>query len=161
MRHLKTYTLFERVSRETKIFESLSEAKELISVINDMALDIKDKDLRVRIIPVKKNIMDLTDDSHDICFRIEAIWFMQEIQRQRFYLKKIYDELFQIIHFMEDQGWNIQYSNVAGPDGVHSVYIEDGRVIGKWSDGYSSESWEITSPINEITIGFTKSSEKK
>ena len=130
-----------------KFNESLSEAKELLSIINDMALDIKDKDLRVTTTLV-------TDDSHEIDLKIQS-----PQHKRMFHIKEINNDLFQIIHFMKDQEWNVKYSNACGPDFSHPVYLEDDKVIGKWSDGYSSESWEITSPITEIRIVFTKSDE--
>ena len=47
MKHLKTYTLFERVSKETKLFESSSE--EVKNYLKDIFLDVEDKGIEVDI----------------------------------------------------------------------------------------------------------------
>lgn len=68
MKHIKTYTLFERVSKETKIFESrFQEFKKIISDLKDLSLEFEDNNCQCKIFPddeIKLNILSLKSRGH-------------------------------------------------------------------------------------------------
>jgi hypothetical protein len=52
MKHIKSYTLYERVSKETKLFESkFDEFKYIIDTLKDICIDFEDNNCSYRIEP--------------------------------------------------------------------------------------------------------------
>ncbi len=142
MRYLKKYTLFERVSKETNMFESIDiveDYNQLISILQDLTLDIKDKDLRVDVI--KLSLLGIK-------IRIAK---NEEVYGGRFNLYDIKDEIIQIVDFMDSEGWVIDYAGVVDASGIHNVLIRDNMIINQ----YSGE--EVNYLVGEFNIKLKKS----
>ena len=153
MKHLREYKLFESKDL-SKIKRGLqSEAEDLVSILKDLALDIKDKDLNVE---VTKRSTDLKEWSiGNFGYYIHMI--IDKYDRYsiiRFNLYEIKDEIMEIVDFMDSQGWVIDGADVLDASGPHNVLIRDNMIISQ----YSGE--EVNYLISEIHIRFKKSKTK-
>ncbi len=142
MRHLKTY----------KIFES-AEVQELVSILNDMALEINDKDLSCEIVesPMSRSgfeISILIDKTND----------------EKFYSWEIEDEIINMVSFMKSQDWGVYYAYVAGTpfsdndvNNTASVDIQDDKILVNRKNFWGKlGKIKLEHQINTLGINFRK-----
>ncbi len=142
MRHLKTY----------KIFES-AEVQELVSILNDMALEINDKDLSCEIVesPMSRSgfeISILVDKTND----------------EKFYSWEIEDEIINMVSFMKSQDWGVYYAYVAGTpfsdndvNNTASVDIQDDKILVNRKNFWGKlGKIKLEHQINTLGINFRK-----
>lgn len=142
MIHLKTY----------KIFES-AEVQELVSILNDMALEINDKDLSCEIVesPMSRSgfeISILVDKTND----------------EKFYSWEIEDEIINMVSFMKSQDWGVYYAYVAGTpfsdndvNNTASVDIQDDKILVNRKNFWGKlGKIKLEHQINTLGINFRK-----
>jgi hypothetical protein len=116
MRYLKKY----------KFFESKEEIDDNISVLNDMVLDIKDKDLNVEV--KLRRIYGTNPDKFPV---LDIFIFKDDTSgNDRFTSDEIIHEITQITEFMKSEGWGINLK-VSTPYGSYDSKIEDGKIYSK------------------------------
>ena len=148
--------------------ESHRESDEIMSVLNDMILSIRDNEFHVGVFFRKNYRPTVVEFSNylDIEIAINNKSFdpnSSPMYKYRpFQLEDVKEDIFQIVEFMSGEGWSIKSVVIADnsvPLATHGinydVYIENGEIIGK--DKNSEESWVINEIIGEIRIKFTKS----
>jgi hypothetical protein len=168
MRYLKKY----------KVFESKEEIDDTISVLKDLILDIKDKDLNVEV--KLRRIYGTNPDKFPV-FENKILMVIKKpgedlpanhLNAPSFHINKLGDEIFQIIDFMYNQDWVVEVDNsyIQGcnfesksrgnlPFGVeffNHIYFKDGKVKIKENRKLSDLS-EIKYPIVDFRIQFMKS----
>ena len=127
MKHLKEYNIFE--SRDTYHLTNIIKRKrelqievdDLISILKDLTLDIKDKDIKAEIIrrPTTGHysyyiqIIISKNDQYD-----------EYSKNQSFNLTDIKDEIIQIVDFMKNNGWVVSNSSVVD-GGIYDVIVKD------------------------------------
>ena len=112
MRYLKKY----------KVFESKEEIDDTISVLKDLILDIKDKDLNVEI--KLRRIYGTNPDKFPV---LDIFIFKDDTSgNDRFKSDEIIHEITQITEFMKSEGWGINLK-VSTPYGSYDSKIEDGK----------------------------------
>lgn len=142
MRHLKTYKIFESV-----------EVQELVSILNDMALEINDKDLSCEIVesPMSRSgfeISILVDKTND----------------EKFYSWEIEDEIINMVSFMKSQDWGVYYAYVAGTpfsdndvNNTASVDIQDDKILVNRKNFWGKlGKIKLEHQINTLGINFRK-----
>ena len=143
MRHLKAY----------KIFESVDEVQELVSVLNDMALEINDKDLSCII---NKSPMSTG-------FEISIL--VEKTNDEKFYSGEIEDEIINMMSFMKSQNWGVYYAYVAGitslsENGINntaSVDIQDDKILVNRKNFWGKlGKIKLEHEINTLGINFRK-----
>ena len=134
MRYIKKYKVFE-------LREETEEVDRILSILNDMCLDIRDLDLKAYIF---YNSSDLTHT--DITLKI----FKEIDSDNRFSLKLINSEIFQIVDFLKSEGWKVKRSLVSNAGSVYESKIENGKIICLYND--KELLWEI----EKFTIEFKK-----
>jgi hypothetical protein len=134
MKYLKKYKVFE-------LREETEEVDRILSILNDMCLDIRDLDLKAYIL---YNSSDLTHT--DITLKI----FKEIDSDNRFSLKLINSEIFQIVDFLKSEGWKVKRSLVSNAGSVYESKIENGKIICLYND--KELLWEI----EKFTIEFKK-----
>jgi len=134
MKYLKKYKVFE-------LREETEEVDRILSILNDMCLDIRDLDLKAYIF---YNSSDLTHT--DITLKI----FKEIDSDNRFSLKLINSEIFQIVDFLKSEGWKVKRSLVSNAGSVYESKIENGKIICLYND--KELLWEI----EKFTIEFKK-----
>ncbi len=139
MKYLKKYKVFE-------LREETEEVDRILSILNDMCLDIRDLDLKAYIL---YNSSDLTHT--DITLIVGKMEFFKEIDSDdRFSLKLINSEIFQIVDFLKSEGWKVKRSLVSNAGSVYESKIENGKIICLYND--KELLWEI----EKFTIEFKK-----
>ena len=98
MKHIKTYTLFERVSKETKIFES-TEVDNLKEDIKDIFLELEDIGFTVNL----SNSTTLFPFGLDL-----EIMNKSGALRKEFSLKEILDSIITLTSYLNDTDYYIQ-----------------------------------------------------
>jgi pectate lyase len=131
MRYLKKYKIFETTE---------SEVDDLISILQDLTLDIKDKDLKVDVIKSGRFFNSMTLLGIKIIISKEGYG--------RFKLSDIKDEIIQIVDFMDSYDWKIDYIEVVDAAGPNNVLIHDNMIINQ----YSGE--EVNHLVGGIDIKF-------
>jgi hypothetical protein len=166
MKYLNKYKVFESMVNGKSTKEEVDDIK---SVLNDMVLDIKDKDLSVEVISwfswynENKILMVIKKPGEDLP--------ANHLNAPSFHINKLGDEIFQIIDFMYNQDWVVEVDNsyIQGcnfesksrgnlPFGVeffNHIYFKDGKVKIKENRKLSDLS-EIKYPIVDFRIQFMK-----
>lgn len=101
MKHLKPYTLFERVSQETKIFESNKDIKDRISVVDDFLSELSDNGFNVKCDSVQNGtrlIVDITK------YEGEGDSITSIDRKNQFRWRDIKDEVLRLIDLCNDNG---------------------------------------------------------
>jgi hypothetical protein len=147
MRHLKTY----------KTFESVDEVQELVSVLNDMALEINDKDLSCII-----NQSPMSMSGYSTGFEISIL--VEKTNDEKFYSGEIEDEIINMASFMKSQNWGVYYAYVAGTpfsdndvNNTASVDIQDDKILVNRKNFWGKlEKIKLEHQINTLGINFRK-----
>jgi hypothetical protein len=143
MRYLKAY----------KIFESVDEVQELVSVLNDMALEINDKDLSCEIV----------ESPMSTGFEISIL--VEKTNDEKFYSGEIEDEIINMVSFMKSQNWGVYYAYVAGitslsENGINntaSVDIQDDKILVNRKNFWGKlGKIKLEHEINTLGINFRK-----
>ena len=110
-----------------KFNESVEEIDEVVSVLNEMSFEIRDKDLYVEVYPYPRyqattnhfagRFGDLSKVK--VCLDIRK----DEEADNTFYLSDITGEISDILSFMESEGWLISQSEAINRYGGNSVTI--------------------------------------
>lgn len=145
MKHIKTYTLFERVSKETNVFESrFQEFRKLISDLKDLSLEFEDNNCQCKIFPDQLNILSPKSRGH-----LGGI-------NQPFYLEI---DVFKLVSrnqnswFDSETGQNVQMFSLS------DWFIENCREIESYmqSEGFTTKpsiryalDWENLETIDEL-----------
>jgi hypothetical protein len=115
MKHLKTYTLYERVSKETKLFESSSD--EVEEYLNNIFLDVEDKDIELEIegryistLPVPGVLKTEKLDGYKVMIGVKRN------DAKRFQLADVYDNIQMAKSYMSDEGFFIRRIRGLSPD---------------------------------------------
>jgi hypothetical protein len=151
MRHLKSYKLFE--SRPTPQSARV-EVDEIVSILNDMILEIRDKDLNTRV-ELRKNFgndfLELLQDNPFYFTSWKSHYPDIEvlIESHSFRFNDIKNDIFQIIDFIKEQGWEIKDINTEDDSGIYRKQYNIENII-EWFTNHRES-------LYSFRIKFTKS----
>ena len=117
MRHLKSYTLFERVSKETKIFENIDT---IINDFKDILLELTDENFNIR---VEKGDHHAYSKSISIIISKDGgnfdFWTERNIgELTPFRLIEVKEYLLRILDYAKSEGWYDFNFEVVTPYGI-------------------------------------------
>jgi len=133
-----------------KFNESVEELEldDILSVIDQMCLDIRDKDLLVKVsqYPRYEAMKRFTD--------LNRVKIYLDIKKDEetdytFDLETIKSEFFDIVDFMKREGWQIYSSQILNRYGTNGVTIKDGKILDFKGD-------EIDYPARGLFVEFKK-----
>lgn len=116
MKHLKTYTLFERVSEETKIFESESEDFDVEKNIKELFLELEDEGFVIKVEPNYSSLYASRDKVFSYNVMIKKYWsdennmltqYELENYGPTFILRDVLDSIVMCSGYLKDNGWHI------------------------------------------------------
>jgi len=157
MKNLKTYKLFESKDLSKIKRELQSEAEDLVSILKDLVLDIKDKDLNAEVTKRHTDLQEWSIGNYGYYIHMIISKYDRNFiggYSSRFNLYDIKDEIMEIVDFMDSHGWVIDGVDVLDAAGPHNVLIRDNMIISQ----YSGE--EMNYLISEFDIKFKKSKTK-
>ena len=140
MKYLKSYTLFERVSNKTKLFEAnWYDMKDHIKVLSDMSLSLWDREFNVQV-------------SDEIISREHQCIVVNIIKRSgKFTFPVIKEELLEMVDYMDSEGWevlNIELSDLSS--GYFYCYLEGDKLLALHTDR------EITEEFDQLIVKFVE-----
>lgn len=149
MKYLKTYTLFERVYEETKIFET-SINSELYHDIKDITAELGDNGILTEIVPVDGydpvTLDTIEESEYEITIHGEAYEHdYYDTYYDTIKWGDIEDVVLRLVDFMEMMGYNFLSIMVDGRFYEHSS--KDWLASMKYKDEYELDS---------LTIKFSK-----
>lgn len=120
MRHLKSYTLFERVSKETKIFENIDI---IINDFRDILLELTDENFNIR---VEKGDHHAYSKSISIIISKDGgnfdFWTERNIgELTPFRFIEVKEYLLRILSYAKDEGWYDFNFEVVTPYGIGNL----------------------------------------
>lgn len=139
--------------------ESVVEIDETVSVLDQMCLEMRDKDLYVEVNPYPRyQSMKRFDDLNQvkICLDIRN----DEEAYHKFDIEKVKSEIFDIVNYMKSEGWKIHTCDVMNDYGKNDVTIEDGKIISVSRAQHSITKkrveQEVNYPVYQLYIEFKK-----
>ena len=154
MKYLRKFN--ESVEEIDDRIKAKEETDELISILEYMVLDISDKDLRVKINYVNNTRPKSYEASNYLDIEIsisknKEMWYREAWGK--FMISEVSSEIFQIVDFMKEQGYEFLLGEISDPAGIYRAKIEDGKIVSSYGD----EKTEINHLIGELRVRFTKS----
>jgi hypothetical protein len=122
MKHIKKYTLFERVSKETKLFESVEETKNWISEVmntcKNIMIELEDVDIKTDVTRSLQSRFATSDLNKSIL--IECIIILNNSEDIVKFRKVMIDSEIKsrLIDYMESEGFELI---------DYSPYVKDGQ----------------------------------
>jgi hypothetical protein len=162
MKYLKTYTLFERVSKETKIFED-SMNSELYHDIKDITAELGDNGILTEIVPVDGydpvTLDTIEESEYEITIHGEAYEHdYYDTYYDTIKWGDIEDVVLRLVDFMEMMGYN--FLSIATKPTTLILSTVDGRSY-KHSpkDWLTNMKYKDEYVLDSLTLKFSKNLE--